>query len=77
MKTPLERRRAQRSSVLVGLQLFNLVLILLQLWLFVTILEGLLGGETGAAVTAAIASVGILVVNIWILAGIYRMEGGR
>lgn len=77
MKTPLERRRAQRSSVLVGLQLFNLVLILLQLWLFVTILEGLLGGETGAAVTAAVASVGILVVNIWILTGIYRMEGGR
>lgn len=77
MKTPLERRRAQRSSVLVGLQFFNLVLILLQLWLFVTILEGLLGGETGAAVTAAIASVGILVVNIWILTGIYRMEGGR
>lgn len=77
MKTPLERRRAQRSSVLVGLQLFNLVLIMLQLWLFVTILEGLLGGETGAAVTAAIASVGILVVNIWILTGIYRMEGGR
>lgn len=77
MKTPIERRRAQRSSVLVGLQMFNLVLMLLQLWLFVTILEGILGGETGAAVTAAVASVGILAVNIWILLGIYRMEGGR
>jgi hypothetical protein len=50
------------------------VLVTLQLWLFVAVLENILAGHTGMAVPAAIASVVILGINIWMLAGIYRID---
>lgn len=62
----------QRSTVYVALLMFNLVLILLQLWLFVSVLEGLIHGRVGMAVPAGVASVGLFAVNLWMLRGIFR-----
>ena len=42
MKSPAYYRKRQLSAVFVALLLFQLILILLQLWLFVSVLEGLL-----------------------------------
>lgn len=67
---PAERR--QRAIVFVALLMFNLVLVLLQLWLFVSVLEGLIHGRAGMAIPAAIASVGLFAVNLWMLRGLYR-----
>lgn len=52
--------------------MFNLVLVLLQLWLFVSVLEGVIHGHTAMAVPAGIASVGLFAVNLWMLRGIIR-----
>lgn len=71
MKPNLAEKR-QRSAVIVALLLFNLVLVLLQLWLFVSVLEGLLIGRVGMAIPGALASVGLFAVNLWMLRGIYR-----
>jgi hypothetical protein len=43
---------------------------MLQIWLFVAVLENLLAGRTEVAFPAAAASIGILLVNIWMLRGI-------
>jgi len=56
--------------------LFNLVLVLIQLWLFVSVLENMLAGDLKMAIPAAIASVVILSVNMWMLRGIDKMESG-
>ena len=76
MRTPASLRRQQKSSVFVALLLFNLVLVLIQLWLFVSVLENMLAGDLKMAVPAAIASVVILLVNIWMLRGVGKMEQG-
>lgn len=73
MKTSRYRHQ-QRSVVFTALLLFNLVLIILQLWLFVSVLENLIDGKTAMAIPAGIASLICAGVNVWMLAGIRRME---
>lgn len=60
----------------MALLLFNLLLVLLQLWLFVGVLESLQGGRTAMAIPAAILSLFILGVNVWMLNGINRLTKG-
>ncbi len=67
-----QSQKRQRSPVFVALLMFNLVLFLLQLWLFVSVLEGLIHGEFGMAIPAAMSSVGLFTVNLWMLRGIFR-----
>lgn len=71
MKPNLAQKR-QRSAVFVALLMFNLVLVLLQLWLFVSVLEGAIHGRVGMALPAAIASAGLFALNLWMLRGISR-----
>jgi hypothetical protein len=74
MNGPDSYRHRQKSPVFAALLLFNLVLVLIQLWLFVSVLENMLAGDLKMAIPAAIASVVILGVNIWMLKGIVYME---
>ena len=74
MKQPSYHRLRQRSSVFVALLLFQLVLVLLQLWLFVAVLEGILDGELGMAVPAALVSAVCLAVNTWMLRGVGKTD---
>lgn len=67
-------RRRQKSVVYMGLQVFQGVLIMLQLYLFVSALESMLGGHDAQAVPAAAFSILILLANIWIFVGINRLE---
>ena len=76
VRDPLSLRRRQKSSVFVALLLFNLVLVLIQLWLFVSVLENMIAGDIKMAIPAAITSAVILAVNIWMLRGIEHMEKG-
>ena len=66
--------KRQGSQVFVALLLFGLVLLVLQLWLFVAVLEGLLGGHTGMNWPAAGISVLILLVQIWMFRGVVRLD---
>lgn len=74
MKATDSLRRRQKAAVFAGLLLFNLVLVLIQLWLFVSVLENLLAGDEQMAIPAAVASAVILAVNVWMLRGILFME---
>lgn len=77
MKRVEHNRRLQRSPVFLALLLFELVLVLLQLWLFVSALEGILAHETGMAIPSAIVSLVCLAINTWMLVGVERMDHGR
>jgi hypothetical protein len=74
--SPASHRRRQRSAVFAALLLFNLVLVLLQLWLFVGVLESLQDGRTTMAIPAALLSLAILGVNVWMLNGVARLTKG-
>jgi len=64
----------QISSVFVTLLLFALLLILLQLWAFVSVLEEVLHGESKMAVLAAVLSCTLFFINLWMLRAIYRVK---
>ena len=74
MKPEHRSERSQKTPVFVGLLLFSLVLILLQLWLFVMVYENMLAHRTAMAVPAAVASLAILGVNVWMMIGINRLD---
>jgi hypothetical protein len=74
MNERLRQRHHQRFAVFSGLVLFNFVLIILQLWLFVSTLENLIDGRTQMAIPAAIASMVCLAVNVWMLIGLQRLD---
>ncbi len=70
----MKERNRQKSQVVAAMQLFNFILLVLQMWLFVGSLENALRGDFGMALPSAAASVLILGVNIWILLGVFRLE---
>jgi len=67
-------RRQQRTGVFVALLLFELVLVLLQLWLFVSVLEGTVSGGSPIALTAMFVSFACFAVNTWMLVGVRRLD---
>ncbi len=73
MNTPQSLRRRQKSVVFVGFLLFALILFLIQLWLFVMVLENILMGRTEMVVQAAAFSFVLLAVNVWMLLGVRRL----
>lgn len=74
MKPVRELRERQKATVFSALLLFATVLIVLQLWLFVAVLENMLAGHVAMAVPAAVASAVILFINVWMLWGVYRLD---
>ncbi|MBL8059255.1 MAG: hypothetical protein JNK63_00900 [Chthonomonas sp.] len=73
MTTPEFHRRRQKAVVLVGFLLFALILFLIQLWLFVMVLENTLAGNTDMVIQASAFSFLLLGTNIWMLAGVKRL----
>lgn len=67
-------RRRQKSAIYSGMQVFQSVLLLLQLYLFVSVLESILAGKVSTSLPAAIFSLILLVVNIWMFVGLRRVE---
>jgi len=72
--SPEGHRRHQKAAIFVALLLFAMVLLLLQLWLFVGVLESMLDGRYTMALPAAGFSIALFGVNFWMLRGIYAME---
>ncbi|MBS1720355.1 MAG: hypothetical protein JST35_07915 [Armatimonadetes bacterium] len=73
MNTPQFHRRRQKAVVFVGFLLFALILFLIQLWLFVMVLENILAGKTVMVIQASAFSFLLLGINIWMLAGVKRL----
>ena len=74
MKNLRERQHEQRSAIYVGMLLFSMVLLLIQMWLFVATLNNFLDGRYAVAAPAAALSLCCLGVNVWMLAGLTRLE---
>lgn len=66
-------RRRQKSVIFVAFLLFALVLFLIQIWLFVMVLENILKGQTHMVVPATIGSFVLLGVNGWMMLGVNRL----
>lgn len=77
MKDTEARRRHQRSAVFAGFLMFGLVIFMIQLWLFVMILEKILAGRTEMVLPAAIVSIVLCAVNVWMLIGTKRLMNYR
>ena len=69
-----QQRHRQRAAVYVVLLMFNLTLVILQIWLFTATLENLLARKFAVAIPAAVVSLICAGVNVWMLIGLYRLE---
>ena len=68
--------RDQRSTIVVGMLAFVLILVVLQLWLLTATTNAYLGGDHSVVWPAAFASLGCLALNIGLLRYLYRIERG-
>lgn len=66
--------RSQRQLVVNGILLFVVVLVVLQLWLLSATLNAQLGGDTGVAIPALLASGACLLLNLGLLRYVYRLD---
>jgi hypothetical protein len=73
MKPPLTR--AQRSTIFSGISLFVTLLVVLQLWLLTATMNAWLGGDSSVVWPAAVASLGCLLVNLWLLRRVVFLQG--
>ena len=73
MNSPQFQRRRQKSVVFVGFLLFAVILFLIQLWLFVLVLDRTLAGKTEMVFQASVLSLILLGVNLWMFAGVNRL----
>ena len=71
--TPYLRRR-QKAVVFAGLLIFELLMIFIQIWLFVMVLDNLLAGRTAMVIPASAASLVILGINVWMLRGVLLLD---
>ena len=69
--------QAQRSVIVYGMLAFVLMLVVLQLWLLTATMNAYLGGDEAVIWPAAGASLACLLLNVGLLAYLYRMERQR
>lgn len=74
MKSVHEDRRRQRGLVVGTLIMFQLVIVLLQLWLFVSVLDGVAAGASPIGFTATVVSLACFAANAWMLVGVWRID---
>jgi hypothetical protein len=66
--------REQRTTIIYGMLGFQLVLVILQLWLFTATMNAHLGGDDSVVLPAAAAGLGCLALNAGLLRYLYRLE---
>jgi hypothetical protein len=59
--------RRQKDTIFVGIFCVAALLVILQLWLLTATMNAFLGGDDSVVVPAAAASLGCLLVNLWLL----------
>ena len=56
--------RSQRGTIIGGIGAFVTIIVVMQLWLFTVTMEAFLGGESGIAFPAALASLATFLLNL-------------
>jgi len=64
--------RAQRTTVVIGMLCFVLILVVVQLWLFTATMNAYLGGDDAAVWPALAASAACLALNLGLLRFLLR-----
>ena len=59
--------RRQKDTIFAGIFGVVALLVILQLWLLTATMNAYMGGDDSPAWPAAVASLGCLVVNLWLL----------
>jgi hypothetical protein len=65
--------RPQKSVILQGIFAMVALLAVLQLWLLTATMNAWLGGDASVVWPAALASLGCLLVNLWLLRRLYAL----
>ena len=66
--------RDQRVTIIYGMLIFVLIIVMLQLWLLTATMNAFLGGDASVVWPAALASLACLLLNVGLLAYLYRLE---
>ena len=74
MKPPLTR--SQKETILGGINLIVSLLVVLQLWLLTATMNAWLGGDSSVIWPAALASLGCLTINLWLLRRVFQLQEG-
>jgi hypothetical protein len=70
--------RAQQATIFSGINLIVALLVVLQLWLLTATMNAWMGGDASVVWPAALASLGCLLVNLWLLRRLfYLQEAGQ
>ena len=69
--------REQRTTVILGMLAFILILVILQLWLLTATMNAYLGGDEAVIWPAAAASIFCLLLNLGLLRYLYYIERVR
>ena len=66
--------RSQQATIFMGINLIVTLLVILQLWLLTATMNAWLGGDSSVVWPAAVASLGCLVVNLWLLRRVFYLQ---
>lgn len=67
--------RRQKDTIFVGIFCMVALLVILQLWLLTATMNAFLGGDHSVVWPAAGASLGCLVVNLWLVRRLVYLQG--
>lgn len=68
--------RTQEQTILGGINLIVTLLVVMQLWLLTATMNAWLGGDTAVVAPAALASLGCLALNLWLLRRVFDLHEG-
>ena len=66
--------RSQAATILGGINLIVTLLVVMQLWLLTATMNAWLGGDSSVVWPAALASLGCLAVNGWLLRRVFYLQ---
>ena len=69
--------RRQKDTIFVGIFCVVALLVTLQLWLLTATMNAVMGGDHSVVWPAAGASLGCLLVNLWLLRRLVYLQGAR
>jgi hypothetical protein len=67
--------RSQKATIFGGISLIVTLLVVLQLWLLTATMNAWMGGDSSVVWPAALASLGCLLVNLWLLRRVFYLQG--
>ena len=65
---------SQKATIFSGINLIVTLLVVLQLWLLTATMNAWLGGDTSVVWPAMLASLGCLLVNLWLLRRVFYLQ---